>query len=262
MFIRITFIDGNHRNRPVARRPRRGSDLPPRDRSSGPCIRVGAMLLVISFTHMLFCVLIIHILSQNSSSNPFASRKMRSRSRHVRRDPNGAVGKTIALSTASLDHTYKLGTDVDRTPLFTGCLAFKRGPLGGSIVRSTGPMYRVSASRVSLAAYWLYKNTIHGTIATGGLFTRARPPGTIDRNQEAGPAGRRRRSRSPGHDRGMDVRIRGYTRNSDLLRGGVELRPLASRNRGHRRSCGLRTILEVLLARMVLSCIFGGIGRV
>ncbi len=163
----------------------------------------------------------------------------------------GAVGHTIALLTASLDHKYKLGTDVDRTPLCTRCLAFERGPLGGSIVRSTGPMYRVAASGVSLTVYWLYNDTMHGTIATDGSFTRARSPGTIDRKQEAGLAGRRRRLRSPGHDRGMTVRFRDCTRNSDVLRGVVELRPPASGIRGHRRSCGLRTIMEVSSTRMV-----------
>jgi len=106
------------------------------------------------------------------------------------------------------------------------------GPLGGSIVRSTGPMYRVSASGVSLTVYWLYNYTIHGTIATDGSFTRARSPGTIDRKQVAGLAGRRQRSRSPGHYRGMTVRFRDCTRNSDVLRGVVGLRPPPLGNSG------------------------------
>ena len=54
MSVRITFINSDHRISPIAGRPQQGSDLPPRDRSSGRCILVGAMLLIVSFSQLFF----------------------------------------------------------------------------------------------------------------------------------------------------------------------------------------------------------------
>ena len=59
----------------------------------------------------------------------------------------------IALPTSPLGVEYKLGASVDRTPVRTGFLAFERGPLRGSIVRSAGPISPVSQYRVRLVVY-------------------------------------------------------------------------------------------------------------
>jgi len=187
---------------------------------------------------------------------------MRSRSGHQRRDPNGRRlpddRPSNGVHGSSLEIRSKYRSCV-RLHAMPGLRKGSPGWIDHALGRPDGFSSRVTGSPCCILAVI---NTQPGIGVTDAAATRARPPGTIDRNQEAGLAARWRRPRSSGHDRDMTVRLRDCMRNGDLLRGVVERRPTASRNRGHRRSCGSRTILEVLLTRMVLSYIFREIGGV
>jgi len=89
IYMRIIFIDTDHRSRPIARRPRRVAIFRPATGCRALCYRLGTILLFSLLNSVLFYGTLNLLYDSVIPINVRSEAQMRSRSGQQPRDPNG-----------------------------------------------------------------------------------------------------------------------------------------------------------------------------